>query len=144
MTLTSSIRPHRPFSECCSLALAGLLAMAPVLAAAQSTPPPAQPSMNTLQPNPGASFQQSMRQQQLRDQLQKNQLEEQLRQNNIDASRRPSASTAEQAAQQDQADRAQRAAYQAQQQAVIDRYRNAPPPPPVIKSARPASSRSGG
>jgi ABC-type transporter MlaC component len=118
----------------------------PAMASAwQSQPPrPAPPRpVIVVQPPSNARFQQVVREQQVRDQLQKNQVEEQLRQARMDAVRRPYAANAAHAARLDQADQAQRELYRARQQDLLDRYQSAVAPPLVHSGKAPASSRSG-
>ncbi|HET6806771.1 MAG TPA: hypothetical protein VFH59_15155 [Frateuria sp.] len=107
-----------------------------------SPPPPARPVI-IVQPPSNARFQQTVREQQVRDQLQKNQVEEQLRQSRVDATRRPYAADATHAARLDQADQAQRELYRARQQDLLDRYQSAVAPPVVHSDQAPSSSRSG-
>lgn len=112
----------------------------------QQTSQPAKPKPAPVYvpPPPAARFNASMRQQQVRDQLQKNQLEEQLRQGRMDTLKRPTANDPAHTDQLDQASRAQNQVYQARQQDLIDRYQNAATPPPSTRTSQPASSRSGG
>lgn len=105
-----------------------------------ATPPP----VVVIQPPANARFQQVVRENQVRDQLQKNQAEEQLRQNRMDMTRRPYAADTVHAARLDQADQSQRELYRARQQDLLDRYQSAVAPPVVHSEKAPASSRSGG
>lgn len=116
----------------------------PVTAFAWQAAPPPRPVI-VVQPAPNAQFQQTVRAQQTRDQLQKNQLEEQLRQGRADTARQPFASDPTRAARLDQASQAQRDSYQARQQDLLDKYQSAVAPPVVhSQTSTPASSRSGG
>lgn len=89
-------------------------------------------------------FEQTVQQQQVRDQLQQSQLEQQLRQSVSDNAKRPSANDPRMLQQLDQADRAQRDRDRAAQQDAIDRYRDRATLPRVIPNDTPTSSRSGG
>lgn len=111
----------------------------------QSQPPrPAPPrAVIVVQPPSNARFQQVVREQQARDQLQKNQVEEQLRQVRMDTVRRPYAANAAHAARLDQADQAQRELYRARQQDLLGRYQSAVAPPLVHSGKAPAPSHSG-
>lgn len=111
---------------------------------AQPPRPAAPPPVVVIQPPANARFQQVVRENQVRDQMQKNQAEEQLRQNRMDTARRPYATNAVQAARLDQADQSQRELYRARQQDLLDRYQNVVAPPVVHPGKAPASSRSGG
>lgn len=128
---------------------AGALAALPVAAGAwqakpsQPAPPPPRPVV-IVQPPANTHFQQMMREQQARDQLQKNQVEEQLRERQMQAQRRPYGTDPVHAARLDQADQAQRELYRARQRDALDRYQNAVAPPVVHSASEPASPRSGG
>ena len=115
-----------------------------VLAWQQPPPPPPAPPRPVviLLPSPGARFEQSMRQQQIRDQLQKNQAQEQLRQRTMDALRRPATAGSTGSEQLDQAELAQRALYRARQRGMLDRYQEAVAPPIVVSGSQPAPARS--
>lgn len=123
-------------------AFAFAVALPAAAGAWQSQPAPPRPVV-IVQPPANARFQQTVRENQVRDQLQKNQVEEQLRQGRVDAMRRPYAAGTVQAAPLDQADRMQREIYRARQQDLLDRYRSAVTPPVVHAGNAPASSRSG-
>lgn len=117
--------------------------VAPAAACAwQSQPAPARPVI-VVQPPANTRFQQTVRENQVRDQLQKNQVEEQLRQGRVDTLRRPQASNTRHAARLDQGDEGQRELYRARQQDLLDRYQSAVAPPVVHSGKAPASSRSG-
>jgi len=121
------------------------LVLLPAVACAwQAQPPqPAPPRpVVIVQPPANARFQQTMREQQVRDSLQKNQVEEQLRQSQMDAARRPYAADPARVVRLDQADQAQRELYRARQQDLLDRYQSAVAPPVVHSGQAPASSRS--
>jgi hypothetical protein len=133
------------------LLVAVLVALPMRAALAQQQTPPSStrkpsppPAPVYVPPPPNAQFNASMRQQQVRDQLQKNQLEEQLRQSSVETQKRPSASDPAYTSQLDQASRAQNQIYRARQQDLIDRYQSAVTPAPVTRARQPASSRSGG
>jgi len=130
-----------------SLAWFVLLAPPAVVCAWQSKPlqpAPARPVV-IVQPPANARFQSSVREQQVRDQLQKNQLEEQLRQGQANTTRRPYANDPAQAARLDRAEQAQRDLYRARQQDLLDRYQSAVAPPLVHPAqGSPAAAHSGG
>ena len=117
--------------------------MPAVACAWQSTPlRPAPPPVVVVQPPANARFQQTLREQQVRDQLRKNQLEEQLRQGQADAIRRSYAPDTLQAIRLEQADQAQRELYRARQQDLLDRYQSAVAPPVVHSDEIPAAAGS--
>jgi hypothetical protein len=117
---------------------------APAAACAwQSQPAPQRPVIVVVQSPVNTRFQQTVRENQVRDQLQKNQVEEQLRQNRVDTLRQPQAANTLHAARLDQADQGQRELYRARQQDLLDRYQSAVAPPVVHSGKAPASSRSG-
>lgn len=126
---------------------AGVLVALPMIAGAwqakPSQPAPPRPVV-IVQPPANARFQQTVREQQVRDQLQKNQVEEQLRERQMQALRRPYANDPVQAARLDQAEQAQRELYRARQQDVLDRYQSTVAPPVAHPASKPASPRSGG
>lgn len=106
------------------LLLAGLLAVTSV-AAAQTSPA-------------NARFQQSVRQQQVSDQLQKSQQQEQQRQNVANMQQQPLAQGAAARSQQDQANRAQQDRANARQQDLVNQYDDAatmPAPRPAAVTA---------
>lgn len=143
-----TVSPSASLLRAPSLLLAGMLTALPVHAALAwqqktQTPPP-RPAPVYVSPPPNAQFQQSMRQQQVRDQLQKNQVEEQLRQSSMETLKRPSVDNKTHTDQLDQADRAQNEAYRARQQGLIDRYQSTAPPPVIRHTSKPAPARSGG
>jgi hypothetical protein len=114
--------------------LALAVAMAPIgiaLGAPQTKPaPPARPVQRTVivQPSANARFQQTVQQQQVRDQLQKAQVEQQNRQVVSDNSRRPHDNNPPLQQQIDQSSAAQQRIEQARQQDMINRYQATPPP----------------
>jgi ABC-type transporter MlaC component len=137
-----TFKTHVPL-RCWAAALAMVLpAMACAWQAQPARPAPARPVV-IVQPPANARFQQAVRENQVRDQLQKNQLEEQLRQTQADAVRRPYAGDPAHAARLDQANQAQRELYRERQQDLLDRYQSAVAPPVVHSGKAPASSRSG-
>lgn len=91
--------------------LAGLFAFAGTAAA--QTPPA------------NAQFQQTVRQQQVSDQLQKSQQQAQQRQNVANMAQQPLAQGSAARSQQEQADRAQQQSENARQQDLVNRYRDA-------------------
>lgn len=117
---------HR-LSSC--LVLAGLLAVAGT-ATAQTKPANAQ-------------FQQTVRQQQVSDQLQKSQQQEQQRQNVTNMQQQPLAQGATARSQQDQANRAQQDRANAQQQDLVNQYRDASTPPPSSQSTDSSAKQRG-
>lgn len=102
------------------LLLAGLLAFAGAVAA--QTPPA------------NARFQQTVRQQQVSDQLQKAQQQEQQRQNVANMAQQPLAQGSAARRQQAQADQAQRDRANASQQDLVNQYRDASTPPPPAQT----------
>lgn len=115
------------------------------IAVAQTAPPPPRPApVVIVAPPPALQFQQTVQQQQLRDQLQQRQLEQQLHQDVSDTSKRPLAGHPRTLRQLDQADRAQQERDRASQQDLLDRYRNAGSLPRVVPQPLPAPARSGG
>jgi len=118
-----------------------VLVLSPVAGAWQSRPAPPRPVI-VVQPSANARFQQTVRENQVRDRLQKNRVEEQLRQGRVDAMRRPYAASTAHAARLDQADQTQRELYRARQQDLLDRYQSAVAPPVVHSREAPASARS--
>lgn len=130
----------------CFLAAALAMALPAMAGAWQASPPrpaPPQPVV-VVQPPANARFQQTVRENQVRDQLQKSQLEEQLRQGQMDTTRRPYATDPAHAARLDQADQAQRELYRARQQDLVGRYQSAVAPPVVHSDQAPAPAHSGG
>lgn len=132
----------------CSLALS----LPGIAVAWQQAQPvkPARPTASAATTNnvrqQAAQYQQSVRQQQVRDQLQKTQAEQQLHQNAASAVRRPDATPSTPSTQFDQAEQARRDLYRARQQDLVDKYQDAVAPPPVRGRTRtqPAPARSGG
>lgn len=126
--------------------LFALVAGMPVMALAQQSNAPSRPApppVVVVQPPANLRFQQTLRQQEVSDQLRKSQVEEQLRQNQAATSRRPYATDAAHAARLDQADQAQRELYRARQQDLLDRYQSAVAPPVVHSSGKePAKAAS--
>lgn len=111
-----------------------LAALVPVGAASawQASSRPAQ--LVAVAPPPGVQFQQTVQQQQTRDQLQNSQLQQQLHQNVADMAKQPSATNASSQQQLDQAERAQADRDRAAQQAQLQRDQDAaqlPQPVPV-------------
>lgn len=139
MTVTPATFPRSRTPLVVLAACVGLCGT-PSVAAQQQKPAP----VVVVPVPPHVSYNQSAREQQLRDQVQKNQLEEQLRQNTSDAIRRPSAGNPALQQQLEQADESQRDRYRARQQDLLDRYRSAVAPVvvPPKKKQGPASSRS--
>lgn len=123
------------------LSAAFALALPAAAGAWQSQPAPPRPVIIVLPPA-NARFQQTVRENQVRDQLQKNQVEEQLRQGRTDTMRRPYGAGTVRAAQMDRTEQAQRELYRARQQDLLDRYQSAVAPPVVHSGKVPASSRS--
>ena len=105
--------------------LAGLLAFA---GAAVAQTPPA-----------NARFQQTVRQQQIGDQLQKSQQQAQQRQNVANMQQQPLAQGSAARSQQEQADRAQQQSENARQQDLVNQYDAAATQP----SRRPAATTAG-
>lgn len=101
--------------------LAGLLAVAGTAAA--QTPPA------------NAQYQQTVRQQQVSDQLQKSQQQAQQRQNVANMAQQPLAQGSAARNQQEQADRAQQQGENARQQDLVNRYRDASTPPPAATAS---------
>ncbi len=89
-------------------------------------------------------FQQTVQQQQTRDQLQNSQLQQQLHQNVADTAKLPSANNPGMQQQLDLAERAQADRDRAAQQAELDRARNQAALPRLIPQNQPAPARSGG
>ncbi len=127
------------------LFLIGVLALAPIgfACAWQSSVQPA-PRPQVVAPPPNLQFQQTVQQQQVRDQLQKSQQQQERRQSVSDNAKQPHASDPRMLRQLDQADQAQRDRDRAAQQDMVDRYRDRATLPRVIPHDAPASSRSGG
>ncbi|TAL83954.1 MAG: hypothetical protein EPN74_13030 [Rhodanobacter sp.] len=130
--------------------LAGVLVCAPIgiACAGQAQAPLAPPAPQVLlaAPPPGAAFQQTVQQQQLRDQLQQRQLQQQLHQEVSNTGKRAFVGHRQALQQIDQANRAQQQQDRASQQDLLDRYRDAatlPQGAPVILPA-PAPAHSGG
>lgn len=111
-------------------AVAGQLATAPAAPRAQA-------------PSPSESFRHSVRQQQLRDQVQKREVQQQLHQRVADNARLPGARDAQLQQQLDLADQARRDRDRAALQDLLDRQQGQPLPR-VIPQDAPASPRSGG
>lgn len=125
--------------------LFGMIGCVPAaIAVAQAAPPPRPAPVVIVAPPPAQQFQQTVQQQQLRDQLQQRQLEQQLHQDVSDTSKRPLAGHPRTLRQLDQADRAQQERERASQQDLLDRYRNAASLPRVVPTPLPAPARSGG
>lgn len=102
-----------------------------------ATPPPPQPLI--LVPPPAAiQFQQSVQQQQLRDQMQQRQLESDLRRGVTERARQPLDPASRNRAQLDQAAQAQQARDWAAQQALVNQYWGIPAPQVAV----PAPARS--
>jgi hypothetical protein len=127
--------------------LACALAGVPI-GVACAVPPPVLPAPQVLValPPPGAAFQQTVQQQQLRDQLQQSQLQQQLHQDVSNISKRPFAGNPQTLQQIDQASQMQQQRDRASQQNLLDSYRAAaalPQGAPVLLQ-RPATVHSGG
>ncbi len=138
MTPVSSLR--RMFQPI----LIGVLALAPgtfAWAWQSSVQPAARP--HVVVPPPEVQFQQTVQQQQVRDQLQKSQQQQERRQSVSDNAKRPSANDPRMLRQLDHADQAQRDRDRAAQQDMVDRYRDQATLPRVVPQTVPASSRSG-
>jgi hypothetical protein len=129
MTITRIIK--RSFVT--HILLAGTLALLPlgVACAWQSTQAQA------------ARFQQTVQQQQTRDQLQKSQQQQQLQQNVSDNAKLPLANNAQAQQQIEQADRAQQDRDRATQQDLLDRQQNAADLPRVVPQTQPAPTGGG-
>jgi hypothetical protein len=138
MTYTPGASPRR-----WAAAIASLLLPA-VACAWQAAPAPRPRPVIVVQPPADARFQQTVREQQVRDQLRKNQLEEQLRQDRTDTMGRPHAAQPAHAARLLQADQAQRELYRARQQDLLDRYQSAVAPPVLHAERVPATASSSG
>jgi hypothetical protein len=137
MTYTPGASPRR-----WSIAVALLLLPAAACAWQTAAPTPRPRPVIVVQPPANARFQQTMREQQVRDQLRKNQLEEQLRQNQADAMGRPHVAYPVHAARLLQADQAQHELYRVRQQDLLDRYQSAVAPPVVHAERLPAAASS--
>jgi hypothetical protein len=137
MTITPAVLP-RTRAPFLALAVCAGLCGASVAAAAQ----PATPVIAPASPLP--DYEQTARQQAVRDQLQKSQLERQLHQSVSDNARRPGASHANLQRQQDMADQAQRDRDRAAEQDQVGRYRDQAALPRVIPPPWPVSARSSG
>jgi hypothetical protein len=135
---------HRQAYRVAAIALCalGLAWFCPVLAQQTPVPPPATPPPPQpliLVPPPAAiQFQQSVQQQQLRDQLQQRQLESDLRRGVTERARQPLDPTSRNLTQLEQAAQAQQARDQAAQQALVNQYWGVPPPQVAV----PARARS--
>lgn len=118
---------HVPVTR--TLLLSGILALVPfgAVCAAQSGSAVA------------AQFQQTVQQQQARDQLQKSQQQQQLHQEVSDNAKRPLANNPQAQQQIDQADRAQHDRDRANQRALLDRLQNAAELPRVVPQPAPAN-----
>jgi hypothetical protein len=121
--------------------LLGALALAP-LGAACAWQSAKQPTSWVAQ-SPSVQFQQTVQQQQTRDQLQKSQLQQQLHQGVADKAKRPTASDPRSQQQLDHAARAQSERDRAAQQDLLNRQRDASTLPRVVPKALPSPSRSG-
>lgn len=126
--------------------LAAVLMLSPLgLAFAwQSSTTPVKPSaLPALAPSPSAQFQQTVQQQQVRDQVQKSQLQQRLRQHVSDTTKRPFANDLKAQQQLDQASHAQQDRNRASQQDLLNRYQNAPVLPRVLPKSLPAPALDG-
>lgn len=94
-------------------------------------------------PPSNTAFQQTVQQQQVRDQLQKSQLQQQLHQSVSDMAKRPASSDTSLQKQLRQSDQAQQERDQAAQQDQVDRYRSQSALPRVVPQPLPASASSG-
>lgn len=122
-----------------------LVVLLPLGAAGAPPPAPApRPQRAVIQPTrSNLQFQQTVRQQQVRSQLQQGQLQQQLHQNVSDTMRRPLRNNPKERKQLDQGDRARQDRERAQQQDLLNRYREAAPLPRVVPEKRtPAPARS--
>jgi len=134
LSASATIRPASPKQAVFSRRLLTVLVVAPIGIAVAATPPakPAPPApvprIVIVQPSANAQFQQTMRQAQLRGQLQQAQVEQQNHQAVRDNSRRPYDNNPQMQQQMDQADAAQQRTDRARQQSIIDRYNTTPPP----------------
>ena len=129
MTITRVVQ-HFPVMR--TLLLSGALALLPLgVVCAQSATTTA------------AQFQQTVQQQQTRDQLQKSQQQQQLRQDVSDNAKRPLANNPQAQQQINQADRAQQDRDRANQQALLDRQQNAARLPRVVPQPQPAPTNGG-
>lgn len=146
MTIACVIK-HLPLSR---MLLVGALALVPLGAACawQSTTPPSKPkparTTVIVAPSPGVQFQQTVQQQQVRDQLQKNQMQQQLQQGVSNNAKLPMANNAAAQQQLDQATRAQQSRNQANQQSLLNQYQDAAALPRVVPGSQPAHAHSGG
>lgn len=134
LSASAPIRPAPPKQAAFSRRLLTVLVVAPIGIAVAATPPakPAPPApvsrIVVVQPSANVPFQQTMRQAQLRGQLQQAQVEQQNHQAVRDNSRRPYDNNSQMQQQMDQADAAQQRTDRARQQSIIDRYTTTPPP----------------
>ena len=108
--------------------VAGLIVLAAMAGTAQASPQVAPPRAVVLPPSSNARFQQTVQQQQVRDNLQKAQVEAQNRQAVSDNSRRPHASNPQMQDQIDRADAAQQNIERLRQQNMINQYQATPVP----------------
>ncbi|HEY1588395.1 MAG TPA: hypothetical protein VGG00_01580 [Rhodanobacter sp.] len=90
-----------------------------------------------------AQFQQTVQQQQTRDQLQKSQQQQQLHQNVSDNAKLPLANNAQAQQQIQQADRAQQDRDRATQQDLLNRQQNAADLPRVVPQTQPVPTSGG-
>ncbi|WP_449428906.1 hypothetical protein [Rhodanobacter umsongensis] len=129
MTIT---RVVTHFSVTHALLFAGIATLLPLGAAcAQSTQARA------------AQFQQTVQQQQTRDQLQKSQQQQQLHQNVSDNAKLPLANNAQAQQQIQQADRAQQDRDRATRQDLLNRQQNAADLPRVVPQGQPVPTSGG-
>lgn len=125
----------------CRLVLLPLLAGAIVLAISGSALAWQSSKPTLVVPPPSnTQFQQTVQQQQLRDQLQKSQLQQQLHQSVSDMAKRPGSNAPGLQKQLRQADRAQDARDRAAQQDLIDRYQGQAALPHAVPQPATASS----
>ncbi|HWU74885.1 MAG TPA: hypothetical protein VN043_00135 [Rhodanobacter sp.] len=130
---------HVPAVAVSASLLVVVLVFAPLASASAWQAQPPRASRPTLiAPPPGVQFQQTVQQQQTRDQLQNSQLQQQLHQHVADTAKRPSANNPQLQQQLDQADRDQRDRDRASQQAQLQRAEDAarlPQPQPATASS---------
>lgn len=94
-------------------------------------------------PPSNTQFEQTVQQQQVRDQLQKSQLQQQLHQSVSDMAKRPASADTNLQKQLQQADQAQAQRDRAAQQDQVDRYRSQSALPRVVPQPLPATASSG-
>ena len=130
MTIT---RVVQHFSGSQTLWMSGVLALPPLGAACAVQPAQAN----------SAQYQQTVQQQQTRDQLQKSQQQQQLHQDVSDNAKRPLTDNPQAQQQIEQADRAQQDRDRAAQRALLDRQQDAAGLPRVVPQPQPAPTNGG-